>query len=130
MGKDRMGVFEGQQKHQICSIMWADNSWIMFHSKSAPEQMLRDPVQEAEKWDLAPKRQVKKWNSTCDSEKIDLSFETKTGRHRFLFEEKFKILGCTMNRQGKTQRMQCAKVAVHESRWNEKRPAQPHKEQT
>ena len=42
------------------------------------------------------------WTSTSDSEeKVDLSFDT-TGRHRFPFEEQFKILDCTLNRQGKT----------------------------
>ena len=32
----------------------------------------------------------------------DLSIDTKSGCHRFPFEEKFKILGCAMNRQGKS----------------------------
>ena len=41
--------------HQICSFMRADNFWIMSHSKSELEQMLRDLIQEAEKLDLAPK---------------------------------------------------------------------------
>ena len=32
---------------------------------------------------------------------MDLSISTKSGCHRFSFEEKFKILGCAMIRQGK-----------------------------
>ena len=79
--------------------------------------MPRDLIQEAEKWDLAPKPASLWWTSTYDSEeKISLSINTKTGRHRFPFEEKFKIFGCTMNRLGKTherleERMQSANKA-------------------
>ena len=44
-GRKRMGVlldFEGDKAHQICSFMWADNFWILSHSKRNLEQMLRD----------------------------------------------------------------------------------------
>ena len=52
--------------------------------------MLQDLIEEAEKW---------WWTSTCEQEeKSDLSIDTKSGRHKFPFEEKFKILGCIMNR--------------------------------
>ena len=37
-----------QRKHQICSFMWTDNFWVMSHSKSHLEQMLRDMIQEAQ----------------------------------------------------------------------------------
>ena len=67
-------------------------------TKNHLEQMLMDLIQEAEKWDLAPKPTCLWWTSTYDSEeKIDLSMDPKTGRHRFPFEVKFKILGCAMN---------------------------------
>ena len=46
--------FEGQTAHQICSLMWSDNFLIMSHSTRILEQMLRDLIEEAEKWDLAP----------------------------------------------------------------------------
>ena len=97
--------------------MWADNFWIMSHSISHLEQTLRDLIQEAEKWDLAPKPASLWWTSTYDSEEvIVLSINTKTGRHRFTFEEEFKILGCTAKRQGKThdcleEKMQSADTA-------------------
>ena len=116
----RMGVLsdlEGQRAHQICSFMWADNFWIVSHPKKHLEQTLRDLMQEAEKWDLAPKPASLWWTSTFDSEeKSGLSINTKTGRHRFPFDEKFKILGCTMTRRGKShegieERMQFANKA-------------------
>ena len=117
--RKRMGILldlEGLKKHQICSFMWTDNFWIMPHSKRNLEQMLKDLNQEAERWDLAPKPASLWWTSTYSEDKIDMSIDTKTGRHRFLFEEHFKILGCTMNRQRKThecqeERMQCANKA-------------------
>ena len=59
--RKRMGILldlEGQGAHQICSFMSADNFWIMFHSKSNLEQMLRNLKEEAEQWDLAPKPAV------------------------------------------------------------------------
>ena len=59
--RKRMGVFKKilmDKEHIRCTFMWADNFWIMTHSKSHLEQMLRDLIQEAEKWDLAPSRQA------------------------------------------------------------------------
>ena len=112
-----MGVIlalEGQTTHQICSLMWPDNFWIMSHSKENFEQMLRDLIEESEKWDLAPKPASLWWTSVYDSEeKIDFSIDTKTRRHRFPHEERFKLHRRTMNRQGKThdcleERMQSA----------------------
>ena len=47
--------FKGERAHQICSSMWADNFWLMSHSKRNWEEMLRDLIEEAEKCDLAPK---------------------------------------------------------------------------
>ena len=46
---------DGEKAHQMCSFVWADNFWIMSHSKIDLEQMLQDLVEEAEKWDLVPK---------------------------------------------------------------------------
>ena len=101
--RKRVGILldlEGERAHQICSFMWADNFWIMSHSQSNLEQMLRDLIEEAEKWDLAPKPASLWWTSTFETEeKADLSIDTKSGSHRFPIEEKFKFLG--MNRQGK-----------------------------
>ena len=117
--RKRIGILsdrEGQKKHQMCSFMWADNFWIVSHSTCHLEQMLKD-LQEAERLDVAPKlASLWQTNAYDSEEKIDLSINTKTGRHKFSFEENFKILGCTMNRQGKThecleERMQCANKA-------------------
>ena len=54
--KQRRGVLmdvdgEGGGEHQICSFMWADNFWIMSHSKEHLEQMLKDLIEEAAKVD-------------------------------------------------------------------------------
>ena len=58
---------------------------IMFHSKSNSEQIIRDLIEEAEKWDLAPASLW--WTSThVPEERCDLSFDTKSGRHKFPFD--------------------------------------------
>ena len=44
--------FEGERAHQICSFMLADNLWIMSHSKENLEQMSRDLIEEASRWDM------------------------------------------------------------------------------
>ena len=95
--------FEGEKARQICSFMWADNFWILSHSKSTLEQMLRDLMEKAGMWDMVPERASLWWTSTCEPEqRSELSNDTKSGRHQFVFEEKFKISGCAMNRQEKT----------------------------
>ena len=71
---------------------------VMFHSKAHLEQMIKDLIQEAERWDLEPKPASLWWTSTYDSEEMmDLLIDTKTGRHRtpfvFVFQKK-------KNRQG------------------------------
>ena len=55
--KKRMGIlmdFEGEKANQICSSMSADKFWIMSHSKKNLKQMLRDLIEEASRWNLAP----------------------------------------------------------------------------
>ena len=97
--KKRMGVlpdFEFERAHQICSFMWADNFWVVAHPIENLEQMLRDLIEEAEKWDLVPKPTSLWWTSS--------------------YEVKFKILGSAMNLQGKShdaieERMQSANKA-------------------
>ena len=58
----------GEKAHQICSFMWTDNFWIVSHSKRNWEQLLRDLIEEAEKWDLAPKLASLWWTSTYEEE--------------------------------------------------------------
>ena len=68
------------------------------------ERMLRDLIEEASTWDLVPKPASPWWTSTYDAEeKVDMNLGTTAGCHKFTFEEKFKILGYAMNRQGKSQ---------------------------
>ena len=56
--------------------MWADNFWIMSHSKKHLEQMLKDLI-EAAKLDLEPKPASLCWTSTYASEeKEDMIFGT------------------------------------------------------
>ena len=99
--KKRTGIlmdFEGEIAHQLRSFMSAHNFWIMSHTKSL-EQMLRDLIEEANRWDLVPKPASLWWTSTYDSEeRVDVTIYTTSGCHKFPFEEKFKILGHAMNR--------------------------------
>ena len=65
--------------------------------------MLQDILEEAKKWDLLPKATSVWWRSTYEGEeKTDMNVTTNRGVFKFPFEENFKILGCVMNRQGKT----------------------------
>ena len=34
--------YEDERAHQMCSLMWVDNFWIMSHSKKSLQQMLCD----------------------------------------------------------------------------------------
>ena len=94
--------------------MWADNFWIMSHSKENMVRMLRDLIELASRWDLVPKPASLWWTSTYDDEeKVDMILDTTAECHKFPFEEKLKILGCALNRQGKShdaieERMQSA----------------------
>ena len=119
--KKRMGIlmdFEDERAQRICSFRWADNFWIMSHSKKKNlEQMLRDLIEEAGRWNLVPKPTRLWWTGTYDpEERIDVSIYTTTGCHKFPLEEKFRILGNVMNRKGKSddaieERMQSANKA-------------------
>ena len=97
--------------------MWADNFWIMSNSKEHLEQMLKDFIEEAEKVDLEPKPASLWWTNTYASEeKGDMVLGTSTGCYKFPCEDELRILGCVMNRQGKTcdavqERMQSADKA-------------------
>ena len=96
--RKRSGILvdlEGERAHQICSFMWADNCWIMSHSKENLEQLLRDLIEEASRWDSVPKPASLWWTSTYDSEEeIDMILGTTSGCYTFPLEEKFKIFGC------------------------------------
>ena len=112
-----MDIDEGGAEHQICSFMWAGNFWIMSHSKKHLEQMLKDLIEEAAKVDLET-RPASLWltSTYVSEEKEDMTLGTSKGCYKFPFEDEFKILGCMMNRQGKTcdaeeERMQSANKA-------------------
>ena len=69
--KKRKGILldlEGEEVHQICCFMWADNFWIMSHAKEKLEHMQRDLIEEASRWDVEPKPASLWWTSTYDSE--------------------------------------------------------------
>ena len=75
----------------------------MSHSKEHLEQMLKDLTEEVGKVDLEPKPASLGWTSTCASEeKEDVILGTTKGCYKFPFEDKFRILGCAMNRQWET----------------------------
>ena len=102
----RKGVLlnvEEEGVHHTCSCMWADNFWIMSHSKEHLEQMLKDLIEGAGKVDVEPKPASLWWTSTYASEeKSDMILGNGKGCYKFPFEDEFKVLGCAMNRQGKT----------------------------
>ena len=101
-GKNGRPDLEGRRKHHTLQLYVGRRLLDLVQFQQSP-QMLKVLSQEADKWDLAPKPTSLWWTSTYDSqEKTDLSIDSMTGRHRFLFEDEFKILGCSMNRQGKT----------------------------
>ena len=81
------------------------------------EQMLRDLIEAAGKWDVAPKLASLWRTSTYEEEERSEVLVATTGlMYKFPCEEKFKILGCPMNRQGTTldaieERMQSANKA-------------------
>ena len=65
--------------------------------------MSKDLIEEAGKMDLEPKPASLWWTSTCASEeKEDMILGTSKGCYTFPFEDEIRILGCMMNRQGKT----------------------------
>ena len=108
-----LGV-EGEGLHHLCSFMWVITLWIIFHSEGLLEQMWKDPIEEAENVGLEPKLASVWWTIThASEEKEDLIPGNSKGCYKFPFEEEFRILGCVMNRQGKTcdaveERMQSA----------------------
>ena len=112
-----MDIEADGEVHQICSFMWADNFWIMSHSKKHLEQMLKDLIEEAAEVDLEPKPASLLWTSMFTSEeKEDVILGTSKGCYNFPFEDEFRILGCMMSRQEKTcdaveERMQSANKA-------------------
>ena len=96
-----MGIldFEGVLARRICSSMWADNFWPTPGGTWHPSLRVCGG-------------QV----PTSLKEKCDLSINTMSGCHRFSFEEKSKILGYPVNRQGKAhdaieERMQSSNKA-------------------
>ena len=94
-----MGVIldlDGEQAHQLCRIM--------SHSKAHSEQMMKEIIEEAERWDLKPKPASLWWTRRYASEeKKEMTICTRTGRHRIPFENMFKMLGYSFNQAGVTQ---------------------------
>ena len=90
--------------------------------------MLKDLIEEAAEVELEPKPASLWWTSTnASEEKEEMILGTWTGCFKFPFEDEFRILGCKMNRQGKTcdavkERMQSANrafwkdIKIHKSK--------------
>ena len=85
------------------------------HTQKMLEQMLR-LIEEASRWDLAPKPASLWWTSTYDSEeKSDINLGTSSGCYKFPLKTSLRNR-CAMNRQGKPhdaieERMQSANKA-------------------
>ena len=60
--------FAGERAHQICRFIRADNLRIMSHTKGNLQLMPLDLIEDAEKWDLAPKPASLWWKSTREPE--------------------------------------------------------------
>ena len=68
-------------------FLWADNYWIMSHSKEHLEQMVEDLIEEAERCDAEPKFASLWCASTHAYEmKEDGTTSTRAGKHKILFE--------------------------------------------
>ena len=39
------------ESHQICGILWADNYWVILRSQEHLKHMMKDLIEEAERWD-------------------------------------------------------------------------------
>ena len=75
-------------------FLCADDCWIMSHLKTHLEQMMKDLIEEAERWDLEPKPASLRWTGTYASEMTgDITIYTRTGRHKILFQKSFRIPG-------------------------------------
>ena len=88
--KKIMGIYMDRHQggsHQIRFIHWADTYWSMPHSKEHWEQMVKEPIEEAKRWDLEPKPASLWWSSThADGIKEDMTMRTQKGQHTFPFE--------------------------------------------
>ena len=132
MESENMGLLLDFTRREGASDMqlhiWADNFGSMSHSRRNLARMLRDLIEEVEKWDLTPEPASLWWTRTYEEEeRSEVLIATNGLMYKFPFEEKFKILGCAINRQGKTldaieERMQSANKAywrdiqVHKSK--------------
>ena len=87
------------REHKILQLYVGGKFWeFLSHSKSHLERMMKDLIEEAERWDLKPKPASLWWTSTDADEMLDqMETRTKTGLHKLPLDEKFKILEYTFN---------------------------------
>ena len=67
--RESVGVLldlQDERAHQTCSMMWADNFWLVFHTKKL--KMLQEIIEEVVRWGLLPKVASLWWTSTSDEE--------------------------------------------------------------
>ena len=53
----KMGVLvpdDPDNSHQVCNFVWADNYWIFSQKKENVERIMKDLVEEVERWDIEP----------------------------------------------------------------------------
>ena len=74
----------------------------MSHSKEHLEHMMKELMEEAEKWDLLPKP-ASLWSSStrADEVKEDMTMKTQKKKDR----KNFNMLGCIFNPPGKSQEL-------------------------
>ena len=90
--KKRKGVLlekEGEGVHQIFSFVWADNFWIMSHSKEHLEQILNDLIEEAGKVGLELKLASLWWTSTHASGHLERENVRRCGRTNAVSKQGF-----------------------------------------
>ena len=80
--------------HQICSFMWANKFWILFHTTIHLEQMTKELVEEAERWGLEPKLASLWWTSAyADEKKEGMMIKKNTGPDNIPFEKQHVTVG-------------------------------------
>ena len=52
------------RSYQVSSIPWADNHWVMPHSEKHLEQLMKELIEEAKRWNLEPMSASSWWSST------------------------------------------------------------------
>ena len=94
---------EDEGSHQVCSFMWADNHCVLSQKKNA-QQMMKELVEEVERWDMEPKPTSLWWTRTHAMEKkLDMVIKTAGRKYKLPFVDEFRILVNLFSRDGGIQ---------------------------